>query len=246
MSRFRGTSCLQGMKDVRALTFDCAQTLIAVDWKPAVHIVECATAAGVELNPIEASGIYDSMLKSQWSVFRDLNLSGKESLVDEFWFELTRSWLDEIGVSRNKEIEIRKRSDERLFGNNSEVFSIYQDVRPCLAWLSEHEYKLGVISNWDISLSKTLRAFGIDQYFQVITASMVLGIEKPDPRIFEYTLLQMGVSPKETLHIGDNPLDDFRGARSAGLRSLVLDRSKGSTPHVYLNSLDDLPSRLLI
>lgn len=43
-----------------------------------------------------------------------------------------------------------------------------------------------------------------------------LGIEKPNPTIFEATCEKLGVEPSEALHVGDDRRNDVVGARSAG------------------------------
>jgi FMN phosphatase YigB (HAD superfamily) len=57
--------------------------------------------------------------------------------------------------------------------------------------------------------------------------SGVVGVEKPDPRIYEVALRQAaggGVAPGEALHIGDSLRKDYAPARSLGMHALLLDR----------------------
>lgn len=61
--------------------------------------------------------------------------------------------------------------------------------------------------------------------------SGVVGVEKPDPRIYEAALQQAaggtgtgGVAPGEALHIGDSLRKDYAPARSLGMHALLLDR----------------------
>jgi HAD superfamily hydrolase (TIGR01509 family) len=46
------------------------------------------------------------------------------------------------------------------------------------------------------------------------------GAAKPDPRIFQLALRRIGVSPGEALYVGDDPEEDFAGARAAGLAAM--------------------------
>ncbi|XP_066329618.1 uncharacterized protein [Miscanthus floridulus] len=61
--------------------------------------------------------------------------------------------------------------------------------------------------------------------------SGVVGVEKPDPRIYEAALQQAAagagsgsVAPGEALHIGDSLRKDYAPSRSLGMHALLLDR----------------------
>jgi putative hydrolase of the HAD superfamily len=53
--------------------------------------------------------------------------------------------------------------------------------------------------------------------------STVVGVAKPDPRIFEIALGRAGVPPAETVHVGDSLANDVAGARAAGITPIHLD-----------------------
>ena len=76
----------------------------------------------------------------------------------------------------------------------------------------------------------------------VVIDSHVVGVEKPDPRIFAFALSALDVAPERCLFIGDTVHFDVAGARNAGLRPLHLD-PYGLCPdfdHDHLASLRDL------
>lgn len=55
--------------------------------------------------------------------------------------------------------------------------------------------------------------------------SGLVGVEKPDPRIYEMALEAAGsVAPEEALHIGDSMRKDYVPARSVGMHALLMDR----------------------
>lgn len=57
--------------------------------------------------------------------------------------------------------------------------------------------------------------------------SGVVGIEKPDPRIYQLALEKAGnIAPEQALHIGDSMRKDYLPARSIGMQALLLDRFK--------------------
>jgi putative hydrolase of the HAD superfamily len=51
-----------------------------------------------------------------------------------------------------------------------------------------------------------------------------LGVEKPDPRIFEEALRISGVREERVVHVGNDPVADIRGAAAAGIDTVLVDR----------------------
>ena len=47
---------------------------------------------------------------------------------------------------------------------------------------------------------------------------------KPDPAMFLRAMTQAGASPAHTLHVGDHPIHDIRGARNAGIDAVWVNR----------------------
>jgi FMN phosphatase YigB (HAD superfamily) len=51
------------------------------------------------------------------------------------------------------------------------------------------------------------------------------------------------LNPQEALHVGDHLIEDFEGARQAGLHAVLIDRSSDSQPdNQTLSSLSQLSS----
>jgi HAD superfamily hydrolase (TIGR01549 family) len=83
--------------------------------------------------------------------------------------------------------------------------------------------RAAAISNSNGSVRSVLDAVGLTSYLDFVVDSGEVGVEKPDPRIFELALARAGVGPSEAAYIGDFYTIDARGARSAGLRAVLLD-----------------------
>ena len=58
---------------------------------------------------------------------------------------------------------------------------------------------------------------------ECVIDSTVVGVAKPDARIFHIALDTMGVEPGDAWYVGDTPSFDVTGARNAGLRPLLFD-----------------------
>lgn len=71
-----------------------------------------------------------------------------------------------------------------------------------------------------------LSQHGLYDLFDAFAISEELGCEKPDPRLFEHALQQLGIGPEEygrVLMVGNNLARDVKGANRLGLVSVWLD-----------------------
>src|SRR4051812_1936631 len=72
---------------------------------------------------------------------------------------------------------------------------------------------------------------------EVVIDSHVVGVEKPDPRIFSFALERIAIPPERCLYAGDTVYFDVNGARAAGLQPVHVDPfgfcpHTGDHPHV--------------
>ena len=83
--------------------------------------------------------------------------------------------------------------------------------------------RMGIVSNI-ISTSLVphmLNEYGIAPYMEAVVMSSSTGIRKPDPRVFEIAMRQMGVTAAETGYVGDTISRDVLGARNAKMGLVV-------------------------
>ncbi|HEY3802514.1 MAG TPA: HAD family hydrolase [Kofleriaceae bacterium] len=85
--------------------------------------------------------------------------------------------------------------------------------------------RMAVVSNSEGALAELLAEIGIADAFEVIVDSGRLGIAKPDPRIFEHVLAELGVRDGDRVHVGDSWSADVQGALAAGWRAVWFGRT---------------------
>lgn len=105
-----------------------------------------------------------------------------------------------------------------------ELWFVFPEVRPVLEELRGRGVPMAVVSNWDSRLPELLDRLGLTPFFASVHVSALEGLEKPHPEIFLRAASRLGVAPQACLHAGDSPLDDYRGAESAGLGAVLVDR----------------------
>jgi putative hydrolase of the HAD superfamily len=120
------------------------------------------------------------------------------------------------------------------------AFRLYDDVAPALAALQAAGLRLAVVSNWDVSLVPVLERLGIADRFEAVVHSAGVGASKPDPKVFEAALEQLGLAPEAVVHVGDDLVNDVEGAQRAGIRAVLIDRSGRRRSREAIASLAEL------
>jgi putative hydrolase of the HAD superfamily len=161
---------------------------------------------------------------------------GMERAFRESWAALKGPGLT---VSRKdwwREVVFRTlgQNDEACFEDLFQIFAhadawqVFPDVEETLREGRSRGLHIGVISNWDERLRPLLDEMRLARYFDSITVSCEVGVEKPDARVFQAALCAAGVAARESVYIGDNEKEDIRGAEAAGLIALLLARNENA------------------
>ena len=82
---------------------------------------------------------------------------------------------------------------------------------------------VGVISNSNGSVERALEIAGLAPLLDFVIDSSVVGISKPDPRVFALGLQAASTAPAETVYVGDSYFVDVVAARRAGLGAVLFD-----------------------
>jgi len=96
--------------------------------------------------------------------------------------------------------------------------------------LDNADLRLGIVSNSDGLVQSELVRNEICQVgpgpgvpVQTIVDSGVVGVAKPDPRIFDVALPSLGLDPSDVIYVGDSVKYDVRSAEGAGMTPLHFD-----------------------
>lgn len=128
-----------------------------------------------------------------------------------------------------------------------ETTSLWTYTKPwvveTLAELKQLGFRMSVISNSDGRVRQQLDACGITHYLEEVYDSQIVGVEKPDPRIFLHALTELDLAPENALYIGDMYHIDVLGANAAGIGAVHLDPlgCYDGWPGLHLRDIRDLP-----
>ncbi len=83
--------------------------------------------------------------------------------------------------------------------------------------------KLVALSNSEGTVEDLLKDTGLDGFFETIIDSWVVGVAKPDPKIFCLALERVGGQKHQALMVGDSLYHDIAGAQAAGIGAVLID-----------------------
>ena len=126
---------------------------------------------------------------------------------------------EKLGLTNTAQAE---RISEQCYENTRQTINRAKET---LDELAKH-YPMALVSNFYGNLRTVLNEFGLTKYFRDIIESAEVGLRKPDPAIYKLCIEKTGLTPKETVIIGDSYKNDIKPAITLGCQSIWL-KGKG-------------------
>jgi len=121
--------------------------------------------------------------------------------------------------------------------------NLFPHAHETLAYL-QSKYTLHLISNgFKEATEMKVAGTNLAPYFQNIIISEVVGVNKPDPAIFNHAIELAGGSIPESVMIGDSIEADIRGAMGVGMDAIYFNPLKAEKPNditVQIHHLKEL------
>jgi HAD superfamily hydrolase (TIGR01509 family) len=203
---------------LRAVFFDAGNTLIRINY----------AAIAAQLASLDVRVSEEAVQRAEWRarVRLDAELFAARGVSTESR-DTAERYLRHVlaGVGVTDEPTVRAMMEWRS-GYNRPV-GIFNAPEPAaagaLAALREAGLTTGVISNSNGSIGALMASLGLLPYLDVVLDSGVVGVEKPDPRIFRMALERARVEPREAVFVGDLYSIDVLGARAADMSAILID-----------------------
>ena len=136
--------------------------------------------------------------------------------------------------------------------NTSKRSRLYPGVLEGLEWLSAQGYHLGCVTNKAARFTEPLlEDLGIARFFALRLAGDSLPRKKPDPLPLLHAAKHFGVTPADSLMVGDS-VSDVKAARAAGFAIVCVSYGynhgrdiREARPDAVIDSLAELPGLLL-
>ncbi|TCD11509.1 noncanonical pyrimidine nucleotidase, YjjG family [Pedobacter frigidisoli] len=124
--------------------------------------------------------------------------------------------------------------------------NLFEDAENVLSYLKE-KYTLHIISNGfkETTLTK-MDLSKLNPYFQHVIISEDVGVNKPNPIIFEYALDKAKASKQESIMIGDSLEADIYGALHFGMDAIFFNPTEKEKPADVDKQITALKELLLL
>lgn len=227
---------------VKAILFDLDETLIdAPTGLKAAH--KAVVEKIIDYFPTELSNHDIEVLRQKLLKLDDeMNLQTHYDR-DKWWPE----FLDRIRVDHELKSSQIKELSQIYWSTYIQTAKPYENAKPVLEYLRKRDLALGIVTDTDSSgKSKKHRIAKLDftNYLDVI----IVGGEdteqtKPSPEPFKLAAKRLSLKPSECVMVGDKPFTDIKGAKTVGMKTILLERREwdsGEEPDITMNSLEEL------
>jgi putative hydrolase of the HAD superfamily len=222
---------------VRAVIFDWGGTL--TPWHTIDHDALWLDVCGRHFPADQAASIADAIRKAEFALWRQSETSQQSATLDHVF--------ERAGVA----------ADEAFLATYYRLFEPHTltdpDAAPLLRELRERGIRVGVLSNTMWPRSAHELVFRRDDVLGLIDAAVYsseIPWTKPHPEAFRAAMAAVGVTdPASCVFVGDRPYDDIYGAKSLGMRGVLIPNSEvpphdGVVPDAVITRLAELPAHL--
>ena len=189
--------------------FDLGQTLVN-EWDFInyfdVKFLEILNGFGARIDSRNYQAVRDNVIRN-----RQISNGSVRELVIEICKLTCQAGYDKI---------IAQRLEPQIKEGRKKLFRVFDDAEETLTVLSR-QFDLGIIANQTKDIVRLLDDSNISRFFKVRVISSEVGIEKPDPRIFQLAMqLAEASSPKDCIMVGDRLDTDILPANLLGMKTI--------------------------
>lgn len=189
--------------------FDLGQTLVN-EWDFINYFdrkfLEILNGFGARIDSRNYRAVRDNVIRS-----RQISNGSVKELVIEICKLISQVGYDKI---------IAQRLEPQIEEGRKKLFRVFDDAEETLTVLSK-QFDLGIIANQTKDIVRLLEDSNISRFFKMKVISSEVGIEKPDPRIFQLAMhLAEASCPKDCIMVGDRLDTDILPANVLGMKTI--------------------------
>jgi putative hydrolase of the HAD superfamily len=146
--------------------------------------------------------------------------------------------LETLGMNLEKDDEVVRRAVDAYFRPYVARIHVPKYVAPILSDI-RRSFKIGLITNFTHApaVRDILQKNDLAKSFDSIVISDEVGWRKPHPNIFQKFLDDVSVDPLETFFVGDDLRYDITGAKTIGMRTILLQSEDTKFSESYYTTL---------
>ncbi len=205
--------------NIKHIFFDLDHTLWDFDKNSALTFDFIFKKNNLQLNLPEFLSVYEPLNLQYWKLYREEKVS-KEHLR----FYRLKDTFDTLNIE--VEAEVINKLSEDYIDNLSNQNHLFDGTFEILDYLKP-KYQLHIITNgFEEVQHHKMKKSNIFHFFETITNSEMVGVKKPNPKIFNHALDLANATTKNSIMIGDNYEADILGALNIGLDAICFNYHK--------------------
>ena len=160
--------------------------------------------------------VYEPINLKYWKLYREERVSKPD-----LRYGRLKEAFDTLGVSVKD--DMINHLSEAYIDYLTTFNHLFEGAIEILEYL-QYKYHLHIITNgFEEAQERKMQNSKIRSYFKTVTNSEMVGVKKPNPKIFNYALNSAEANPNESIMIGDSLEADIAGAQKVGMRTIHFD-----------------------
>jgi len=212
--------------EIKHVFFDLDHTLWDFDKNSGLTFEKIFKLNTIKVNLDDFLRVYEPINFKYWKLYREEKVT-KSNLR----YGRLRETFDKIGVK--VEDEMIYHLSESYIDHLSTFNHLFDGTFEILNYLKD-KYQLHIITNgFEEAQDKKMTTSNIKPYFKTVTNSEMVGVKKPNPKIFNFALDWAKAKPHESVMIGDSLEADIEGAHNIGMDTIHFDYKDAHNNHKY-------------
>lgn len=211
---------------IKHVFFDLDHTLWDFDKNSGLTFEKIFSLNKIEVKLEDFLSVYEPINLNYWKLYREEKVTKSD-----LRYGRLREAFDEVGV--NIDDNMIYNLSEAYIDNLSTFNHLFEDTFEILDYLKD-KYQLHIITNgFEEAQEKKMTTSNIKPYFKTVTNSEMVGVKKPNPKIFNFALDLAKANANQSIMIGDSLEADIEGAHKIGMDTIHFDYKDAYNNHNY-------------
>lgn len=203
-------------ENIKHVFFDLDHTLWDFDKNSGLTFKKIFELSHIDVRLTDFLEVYEPINLKYWKLYREEKVSKANlrygRLKDAFNainVEVNDAVINHLSVAYIEHLT----TFNHLFEGTFEILNYLKD-----------KYNLHIITNgFEEAQERKMKNANIRDYFKTVTNSEMVGVKKPNPKIFNFALDLANATADESVMIGDNLEADIQGAEAVGMETIYFD-----------------------
>ncbi|MUU79545.1 YjjG family noncanonical pyrimidine nucleotidase [Winogradskyella endarachnes] len=207
---------------IKHVFFDLDHTLWDFDKNSGLTFEKIFNLNNIQVDVEDFLPVYEPINLRYWKLYREEKVTK-----DHLRYGRLKEAFDGIGVG--VEDDVIHNLSEAYINHLSSFNYLFEGTFEILDYL-QNKYSLHIITNgFEEAQEKKMTTSNIKKYFTTVTNSEMVGVKKPNPKIFNFALELARAKASESIMIGDSLEADIEGADAIGMDTIHFDYKDASS-----------------